>query len=89
VALVKAELKALEDLKKRGDENGVENLRLIDRAEAQKIEPRVSCLAALSSPETGILDMAAYMRVMERVLKGSGVTVAKQCKVLSIDEQNT
>jgi L-2-hydroxyglutarate oxidase LhgO len=89
VALVKAELKALEDLKKRGDENGVENLRLIDRAEAQKIEPRVRCLAALSSPETGILDMAAYMRVMERVLKGSGVTVAKQCKVLSIDEQNT
>jgi len=89
VALVKAELKALEDLKKRGDENGVENLRLIDRAEAQKIEPRVRCLAALSSPETGILDMAAYIRIMERVLKGSGVTVVKQCKALSVDEHNT
>jgi glycerol-3-phosphate dehydrogenase len=29
------------------------------------------------------------MRVIERVLKGSGVTVAKQCKVLSVDEHNT
>src|SRR4030042_1748076 len=89
VALVHAELKALENLKKRGDENGVENLRLIDQAEAQKIEPRVRCLAALCSPETGILDMAAYMRVMERVLKGSGVTVVKQCKALSVDDHNT
>jgi len=89
VALVNAELRALEDLKKRGDENGVENLRLIDEAEAQEIEPRVRCLAALCSPETGILDMAAYMRIMERVLKGSGVTVVKQCKALSVDDHNT
>jgi len=89
VALVNAELKALEDLKKRGDENGVENLRLIDGAEARKIEPRARCLAALCSPETGILDMAAYMRIMERVLKESGVTVVKQCKVLSVDNRNT
>jgi L-2-hydroxyglutarate oxidase LhgO len=89
VALVDAELKALENLKKRGDENGVENLRLIDGAEAQKIEPRVRCLAALCSPETGILDMAAYMRITERVLREYGVTVAKQCKALSVDDHNT
>jgi len=89
VALVNAELKALEHLKKRGDENGVENLRLIDGDEAQKIEPRVRCLAALCSPETGILDMAAYMRTMERVLKESKVTVVKQCKALSVDNHNT
>jgi len=88
VALVNAELKALEDLQKRGDENGVENLRIVDEAEAREIEPRVRCLAALCSPETGILDMAAYMRTMERVLKGSGVTVVKQCKALSVDDHN-
>jgi L-2-hydroxyglutarate oxidase LhgO len=89
VALVASELKALEELKKRGDDNGVENLRLIDEAEVRKIEPRVRCLAAFHSPETGILDMAAYMRVMERMLKGLGVTIVKQCKVLSIDDHNT
>jgi len=89
VALVASELKALEDLKRRGDENGVENLRLIDEDEVQKMEPRVRCFAALHSPETGILDMAAYMRMMERMLKGLGVTIVKQCEVLSIDDHNT
>ena len=89
VALVASELKALEDLKRRGEENGVENLRLIDEDEVRKMEPRVRCFAALHSPETGILDMAAYMRMMERMLKGLGVTIVKQCEVLSIDDHNT
>jgi len=89
VALVASELKALEDLKRRGDDNGVENLRLIDEDEVRKMEPRVQCLAALHSPETGILDMAAYMRMMERMLKGLGVTIVKQCEVLSVDDHNT
>jgi L-2-hydroxyglutarate oxidase LhgO len=89
VALVKTELKALEDLKKRGDDNGVENLRLLEGIEVRKLEPRVRCLAGLYSPETGILEMAAYIRVMEKLLREIGVTVVKQCQVLSIDDQNT
>jgi len=88
VALVNTELKALEELKKQGDENGVENLRLIDEVEVRKIEPRVKCLGALHSPETGILDMAAYMRIMERILKGLGATIVKQCEVTAIDDRN-
>jgi L-2-hydroxyglutarate oxidase LhgO len=89
VALVSSELETLEDVRKRGEENGVENLRLLNEAEVQKIEPRVRCLAALHSPETGILDMAAYMRIIERMLKGLGVTIVRQCKVLSIDDHNS
>jgi L-2-hydroxyglutarate oxidase LhgO len=89
VALVTAELRALEELKKRGEDNGVENLSVIEENEVQKIEPRVRCLAALHSPETGILDMAAYVRIMERLLRGLGVTIVKQCRVMSIDDHNT
>jgi len=88
VALVNAEWEALEDLKRQGEGNGVENLRLLDEADVRKIEPRVRCLAALHSQETGILDMAAYMRVMEKVLKGLGVTIVKQCEVTAIDDHN-
>jgi L-2-hydroxyglutarate oxidase LhgO len=88
VALVTSELRALEELKKRGEDNGVENLSVIEENEVQKIEPRVRCLAALYSPETGILDMAAYVRIMERLLKGLGVTIVKQCKVTSINDRN-
>jgi L-2-hydroxyglutarate oxidase LhgO len=88
VALNDKECKDLEHLKDLGERNGVENLRLIDGPAVRKIEPRVRCLAALHSPETGLVDMAAYMRAIERVLKGLGVTIVKQCEVLSIDEQN-
>jgi len=49
----------------------------------------VKCLAALYSPDTGILDMAAYIKMMEKLLREIGVTVVKQCQVLSIDDQNT
>lgn len=88
VALDGGEVKELEALKHLGDGNGVENLRLIDGAEAQQIEPRVRCMAALYSPETGLLDMAAYIRIMEKVLKGLDVTIVKQCQVLCINENN-
>jgi L-2-hydroxyglutarate oxidase LhgO len=86
VALVNAEWQALEDLRKKGEENGVENLRLLDEADVRKMEPRVRCLAALHSHETGILDMAAYMRIMEKILKGLGVAIVKQCEVRAIDD---
>lgn len=88
VALVGSEIRALEDLLKRGEENGVENLRLLDESDVRKIEPRVRCFAALYSPETGILDMAAYMRIIERMLRGLGVTIVKQCEVLSVEDHN-
>ena len=88
VALNEEELKSLERLRALGESNGVENLTLLDGAGAQRLEPRVTCLGALHSPETGILDMAAYMRTMEKVLKDSGVTVVKQCRVLSIGDHN-
>ena len=89
VALVVSEVKALEDLKKRGEDNGTENLALVDETEVRRIEPRVRCFAGLHSPETGILDMAAYIKTMEKVLKGLGVTIVKQCKVLSVGNHNT
>ncbi len=89
VALNPEELKSLERLKDLGESNGVENLNLVDEAAVQRLEPRVRCLAGLHSPETGILDMAAYMRTMEKVLKGLGVTLVKQCRVLSVDDHNT
>ena len=89
VALNGDELKGLEGIKNLGDKNGVENLNWVDEKEIQKLEPRVRCIAGVHSPETGILDMAAYMRTMEKVLKASGVTIAKQCEVLSVSDHNT
>jgi L-2-hydroxyglutarate oxidase LhgO len=88
VALEEKELGGLEKLRKQGEINGVENLRLIDQDEVRNLEPRVRCLTGLYSPETGILDMAAYIRRIEGILKDAGVTVVKQCKVVSVTDQN-
>jgi len=88
VALREEEFGALESLRDRGVENGVENLRLLEGPEIRAIEPRVKCLAGLRSPETGVLDMAAYIRAMEKLLRESGVTIVKQCKVLSFDDHS-
>jgi len=88
VALEEKELQGLETLWKQGEVNGVENLKMIDRDAVQKLEPRVRCLAGLHSPETGILDMAAYIRSMERILTDAGVTIVKHCNVASVSDRN-
>lgn len=89
VALNAGEFRDLEDLKRQGENNGTESLRLLEGSDIQRLEPRVTSPAALHSPETGILDTAAYMRTMERVLNGLGVTVVKQCEVLSAEGGHT
>jgi L-2-hydroxyglutarate oxidase LhgO len=88
VALEEKELAGLEKLRKQAEINGVENMRLIDQDEVRNLEPRVRCLTGLYSPETGILDMAAYIRRMEDILKDAGVTIVKQCRVISISDRN-
>jgi L-2-hydroxyglutarate oxidase LhgO len=52
---------ALQSIHRRALANGVEHCRLIDAAEAQRLEPQLACVAALHSQETGIVDSHALM----------------------------
>ena len=56
------ELPRLKDLFERGSINGAKDLKLVTPEEAKLIEPRVSCLQALWSPNTGITDYAAVTK---------------------------
>lgn len=56
VATQDSEASILEDLLARGLANGVEGLALIDAAEVSSLEPEIRAVAALHSPETGIVD---------------------------------
>lgn len=56
VATRASEVPILEDLRARGRANGVEGLALIDAPEVSALEPEISAVAALHSPETGIVD---------------------------------
>ena len=88
VALNAQDLDEVKRLKRFGEDNGVEDLTLVDRETVQKLEPRVWCMGGLLSPQSGLVNMAAYMRAIEKVLKGLGVVIVKQCQVLSISDQN-
>lgn len=56
VAVDESELPRLEALYRRGLENNVPGLRLIEQDELREIEPHVAGIRALLSPNTGIVD---------------------------------
>jgi len=56
VAIVEDELDRLDELQRRGRENGVSGLRRIGPDDLREIEPHASGIAALHSPETGVVD---------------------------------
>lgn len=55
VAFNDQDVEHLEELKKRGETNGVQRLRIIDQAELQRLEPAInkSAIAALHAPDAG------------------------------------
>lgn len=57
VATSEGEVRALEALMERGLENGAGALELLDAREVRRREPRVAGVAALFSPESGIVDV--------------------------------
>ncbi|MQL87031.1 hypothetical protein Taro_019563 [Colocasia esculenta] len=61
VATSPSEVPKLQDLLRRGTENGVVGLRMLGCAEAMQLEPEVRCVQALLSPCSGIVDSHSFM----------------------------
>ncbi len=73
----------LEALYRQGLANGVDDLRLIDGAEARAMEPNLACVAALHSPSTGIFDSHAYMLALLGDAERDGASLAVRSQVRS------
>ena len=56
VALDESELPGLDELERRGRENGVPGLRRLGADELREVEPHAAGIAALHSPNTGVVD---------------------------------
>ena len=61
------EIEALEHLRERGIANGVQGLEIVDRAFIHAREPQVRGVAALYSPNTGIIDAETLVRMLVRL----------------------
>lgn len=62
VATSENELKALDNLEKRGAANGLEKIRRVSAAEIKEIEPHTAGLGGIHVPYTGIVD---YLQVVD------------------------
>lgn len=72
VAIEDKELDTLNELYERGKNNGVKDLKLIDKEEISKIEPNCVGLKAIYSPHTGIVDYAQVTRSFQKDFEQEG-----------------
>ncbi|MDI1345009.1 MAG: NAD(P)/FAD-dependent oxidoreductase [Pseudolabrys sp.] len=76
VATDATETEKIEAIAAQGKINDVEGLAMMTAQAARALEPHLFCTAALSSPETGIIDAHAYMLALRGDLEDAGGVIA-------------
>lgn len=84
VATQEEERERLDAIAANARANGVDDLVRLSGAEARRLEPELSCVAAYLSPSTGIVDAAALMLALEGHLNGQGGEVVLNTAVTGI-----
>ena len=87
VATNESELTDLQELYDTGILNGVEGLALIEKNEINEMDPNVNAIAALYSPNTGIIDSHSLMSRLYRFANASGVLFSFNTEVNFIEKQ--
>jgi len=84
VATHEEEFPRLEDLRQRGEANGLTGLRLIGSEELHELEPHASGIRALVVPSTGITDYALVCDKYAQLIAANGGTVMTSAAVSGI-----
>ena len=84
VATHEEEFPRLEELRRRGDANGLTGLQSIGPEELREIEPNASGLRALVVPATGITDYAAVCDKYAEIITARGETILTSTEVTGI-----
>src|SRR5438552_14536279 len=83
VATTEAEKERLGAIRQHAVDNGVDDLRILDAATAQSLEPALHCTAALLSPSTGIIDSHSYMLALRGDAEDAGASFALKAPLLA------
>jgi L-2-hydroxyglutarate oxidase LhgO len=84
VATQEEEFPRLEELRRRGEANGLTGVRPIGREELSEIEPHATGLRALAVPSTGITDYAAVCAKYAELVSAKGGTVRTSTAVTGL-----
>lgn len=90
LAFNEADYPKLDALKKQGDLNGVEGLRILSKAEVLAMEPNLSdtVTAALYAPTGGIVDPFKLTIAMAEVANQNGVEFHLSTKVIDVENHS-
>jgi glycerol-3-phosphate dehydrogenase len=75
----------LEHLADNGRANGVEGLRMIDRAAIYAKEPHIVATAALEVPSTGIISAEDLVKTLARIATDHGASLLPRARVVRLD----
>lgn len=87
VATTPAEVAKLEAIRTQGHINGVTELEMLTSAQAIAREPALACIAALWSPQTGIIDSHGLMLALQGELEDHGGRLAHVTQVHGLRQQ--
>jgi glycerol-3-phosphate dehydrogenase len=76
-------------LKKKGEDNGVEGLRIVDAAAIRKQEPHIRGTAALEVPSTGILSAEDFVRAFARLATDCGANLVTHARVTALEPKGS
>ncbi|HEY9078671.1 NAD(P)/FAD-dependent oxidoreductase [Magnetovibrio sp.] len=82
VATTEDEIGVLRGVVDKAAANGCTELDWLDGKDAMTLEPELSCLAALSSPTTGILDSHGYMLSLQGEIEAAGGWIALESPLI-------
>ena len=84
VATEEKELAVLENIYKRGQQNGLQNLKMLKAEELKEYEPHVAGIAGIHVPQTGIVDYRVVAEKYAHVFQQQGGELHLNEKVIDI-----
>jgi L-2-hydroxyglutarate oxidase len=87
VAVDETEVARLRALHERGQQNGLQGLRWLERDQMREIEPHAGGIAALHVPQEGIVDYPKVCEVLQQKISAQGGRVVTGAKVTRLQPQ--